>query len=286
MLSIARSANSSRVAHTLVAAVPNERPPEIPRRLSQWERFGIASRALCGSLALPNHTGPIDRAVAAWQWTDHRRRLQWLASRPRLHRTVIVGVVGHRSDDVAQSLTTSLGQVRHDRIVLMAGQPPFHHAVGPSTATYRLEDIESGLRDPTASSAERDALFARTDEGALFIPLERSSQPPDVDSLRRLLTALASHAGVVIIDGGDTLTSSPLATDACDQIIWSTTGPPRTFPAQTIVATWSDQPAACSAQPHATVQVGDGPDSMLELAVVSIAGWADFDAATPMPLGR
>lgn len=273
-------------AQPQVSVVPHDRSARvIPRRVNRWERIGIALGAVSGAHVPPDATGLVDRVVKAWHWTDHRRRLEWLVSRPRLQRTVIVGVVGHRSIEISQSIATELTRVRHDRIVLIAERAPFQHSGGPSTDFPNLESIDSGLRRANISSIERDALFARTEHGALLIPLDRSTPPPDVATFRRLLESLASHAGVVIIDAGTSESPASTTTDFCDQIIYSTTGPRRKLTAQTIVATWGNDPSEDSAEPYASVRVGDDPESMLELAVVSVAGWAQFGAATPVPLG-
>ena len=256
----------------------------IPSRVDRWERIGIVLRAMLG-VHLPRQAmGPADRAERAWQWTEHRRRLEWLAARPRLQRTVVVGVVGHRSTELAHSLSAVLTQLRHDRVVLVAERAPFQHTAGPTTMIHSLESIESGLRHAGTTSSERDALFARTDQGALFIPLARAAGMPDVATFRRLLDSLTTHAGVVIIDAGSSTTPENAPADLCDQIIVSTTGAGPTMSTQTIVAAWGADDSEDPEEHHSAVRMSDDPDSILELAVVSIAGWAQLGAATPLPI--
>jgi hypothetical protein len=168
---------------------------------------------------------------------------------------------------------------------LIAEHAPFHHPLGADTGTYSLESIESGLRRANVTSIERDALFARTAGGSLLIPLDRSAPPPDVATFRRLLGSLASHAGVVLIDYGTSMTPDATTTAFCDQIIYSTTGGHQKVSPQTIVAAWGECSSEESEEPHAVVEINDDPESMLELAVVSIDGWARFGGATPVPLG-
>jgi hypothetical protein len=250
----------------------------IPDRASNRERVAIAARALIGSHRPPGAGGPVDRAARAWEWTDHGRRLEWLLSRPRIHRTVLIGVTGHRPDEVSEALADTFTANRMDRVVLVDG--------GVSAAVSRrlqhsgsgFEAIESALRRRELPSVERDLLFGRTRHGTLVVPRDPATDAPDGSSMNRLCESLATHAGIVVIDCGTYAGVIHL----CDQIVVSTTGPAPRFPAQTIVAVWGD----VQLPQDGGVRVGDDPEAMLELAVVVASGWADLGAGTPVPLRR
>ena len=263
-------------------AVVEKATRALPERVSTGRRIGFAIHALFGLHEPTGADGPLDRARYVWKWTDHTRRLEWLASRPRLLRTVTVGVVGHRSAEVATSLTATLDRVRHDRVVLMAEPAPFDHARRDTTSGPRIRAIEAGLRAPSSRGSNRDALFSRTASGALLVPLDRS-MAPDTAAFHDLLDSLASHAGVVIIDCGTQAAPDP-ATDGCyDQVIHSSTGARQTIPVPTIVARWGGDAPKEPDDQAAGIRMDDDPVSMLELAVVVVAGWAQLGAATPMP---
>ena len=257
----------------------------IPDRSSTRERVAITARALLASHSPAGAGGLIDRGARAWRWTDHERRLEWLLSRPKLRRTVFIGVTGHRHDDVAGSLADALTANRRDRVVLV-------DASTSAAVTRRLlhsgsgfAAIESCLQRGDVPGVERDLLFGRTRHGTLVVPRDLTRARPDGSTMERLSDSLATHARLVVNDCGPSTDPTRSMIDRCDQVVLSTTGPTPRFSAQTIVAVWGEGPLPRDGDHMATCRVADSPESMLELALVVASGWADLGAGTPVPLG-
>lgn len=257
----------------------------IPGRASTRERLAVAGRALIGSHRPPGAGGPVDRAVRAWEWTDHGRRLEWLLSRPRILRTVFLGVTGHRSDEVAEALADALTANRLDRVALVDGSPSAAVSRRLQHPGSGFEAVESSLRRRDLSSVERDQLFGRTCHGTLVVPRDPTTHASDASSMRRLCESLTTHAGLVVIDCGTSEAPNGPMLDLCDQIVVSTTGPIRRFGAQTIAALWGEGGLPRDGNTLAVCRVSDDLEAILELAVVVASGWADLGAGTPVPLG-
>ncbi len=102
----------------------------LPGRVGTAGRIGASVGALLGTVATAGTVDapPLRRAFDMWQWTDRRRRLEWLIRRPRLGRTTTIGVIGADTSgaEVAAGLALTLSAVRPDRVVLVdvdLGQP-------------------------------------------------------------------------------------------------------------------------------------------------------------------
>lgn len=81
-------------------------PVSIPEPLSLAERARIVLRVFGA------RDGGWRRALEAWRWTDHERRLAWLIGRPSLTAGAIIRVTGHRSRELAGWLASAIGSVR------------------------------------------------------------------------------------------------------------------------------------------------------------------------------
>lgn len=272
-------------APTIRAAAGDRARRVVPERAPTRARVTTAISALTGRHRPPGADGPLDRMRHAWAWTDHERRLDWLLTRPRLRRCIFIGVVGHRSDEVAERLAETLDGARTERVVLIDG------GMGGSI-TRRLrevgdgfEAIESSLRRRDVTSIERDLKFGRTKLGTLAVPIDSTATLPDAATMRRLCDSLPAHAGLVVVDCGSQERPNAALVDRCDQIVSSTTGVVPRFDAQTIAALWGDHEPDRTGGQYASHPISDDPSSVSELAVVVAAGWSAIDAATPIPLG-
>jgi hypothetical protein len=218
----------------------------------------------------------------AWTWTDHERRLEWLLTRPRIHRSIFIGVVGHRSDELAETLADTLARARVERVTLVDGSMggAITHRLGALGTGF--EAIASGLQRRDATSFERDLLFGRTRLGTLAVPAPGARLPEDA-TVRRLLDGLTAHAGLIVADCGTLEHQNAQLIERCDQIIMSTTGVAPPCGRQTIGAIWADVELSQEHGLHASHHVSDDPESIAELAVVVAAGWSALGAATPVP---
>jgi hypothetical protein len=257
----------------------------IPDRTPTPERITTALAAFVGRHRPPEAHGPFDRMRQAWAWTEHERRLTWLLTRPRIRRSVIIGVVGHRSDELAESLADTLATARLERVALIDGG-----TAGAITRRLRdvgagVEAIESGLRRRDVTSIERDLLFGRTDRGTLVVPVDPSAPLPDAATMRRLCDSLTVHAGLVVMDCGTVEHPNAALLERCDQVVVSTTGVVPHLDGQTIGAVWGDVELENERGLHASHRISDDPVDIAELAVVVAAGWSAIHAATPVPLG-
>jgi hypothetical protein len=257
----------------------------IPDRTPTAARAVIALQAFVGRHRPPGANGPADRMRQAWTWTEHERRLEWLLTRPRIRRSIFIGVVGHRSDELAESLADTLSAARLERVVLVDG------GIGGSI-TRRLRDlgagfdaIESGLRSRDVTSIERDLLFGRTDLGTLAVPVDPSTPLPDTATMRGLCDALPAHAGLIVLDCGTLERPNAALAERCDQMVVSTTGVVPHTDRQAIGAIWGDGEPTHAHTLHAHHHISDDPVTITELAVIIAAGWSAIDAATPVPLG-
>jgi hypothetical protein len=257
----------------------------IPDRTPMRERVTTALSALVGRQRPSGAHGPFDRMRRAWVWTEHERRLNWLITRPRIHRPISIGVVGHRSDELAESLADTLEAARLERIVLVDGS-----SGGAITRRLReigstFQEIESGLRRRDVTSIERDLLFGRTALGTLAVPVDASAPLPDGATMRRLCDSLVTHAGLVVMDCGPLDHPNAALLERCDQLVVSTTGVIPRLDGQIIVAVWGDTEPSREGGLYAIHNISDDSVSIAELAVVVAAGWSAIDAATPVPLG-
>ena len=260
-------------------AAANHAARAIPDRVSTHERLTIAVRALVGTLRPAGAVGPLDRAARAWEWTNHRRRLEWLLSRPRIDRPVTIGVTGHRSDEVSEALADTLTANRLERVVLVDASPSgalsrrLHHS-GSGAGL-----VESALRRSDLSSIERQGHFGRTRRGSLAVPREHTALEPAVSCVQLLRDAPSS---LTVIDCGTSEAPEAEMTDLCDQIVISTTGRPRPLSAPTIVAVWGEGRVPPRGGSSGLCHISDDLDTMLELAVVVADGWADLAVGPPV----
>lgn len=244
------------------------------------ERIATAVDALLGRHRLPGAGGPLDRMRQAWTWTDHGRRLEWLLTRPRIRRSILIGVLGHRSDELAESLADTLAAVRLERVALVDGGGAITRRLAEPGAGF--ETIASGLQRRDVTSFERDLLFGRTRLGTLAVPAAPSTRRPDDAIVRSLIDGLTSHAGLIVVDCGMPEHPNAALLERCDQIVVSTTGVVPPCERQTIVAVWRGAESGREGGP-AGHHVSDDPESIAELAVVVAAGWSALGAATPLP---
>lgn len=257
----------------------------LPDRTPTRERVTTAISAFVGRRRPRGAHGPFDRMRQAWAWTEHERRLAWLVSRPRIHHPISIGVVGHRSDELAESLADTLETARLERTVLVDGGPG-----GAITRRLRelgstFQEIESGLRRRDVTSIERDLLFGRTALGTLAVPVDPSAALPDGATMRRLCDSLTAHAGLIVMDCGPLEHPNAALLERCDQVVVSTTGVIPRLDGQVIGAVWGDTEPSHERGMYAIYNICDDPVSIAELAVVVAAGWSAIDAATPVPLG-
>jgi hypothetical protein len=257
----------------------------IPGRTPTPERILIALNAFVGRHRPPGARGPVDRMRQGWAWTEHERRLDWLLTRPRILRSILIGVVGHRSDELAESLADTLAAARLERVALVDGG-----TAGSITRRLRevgagFEAVESGLRRTDLTSIERDLLFGRTDLGTLAVPVDPTAPLPDAATMRRLCDTLPNHAGLIVIDCGTLELPNAALMERCDQMVVSTTGVVPHVDGQAIGAIWGGVQLPQERNLHASHHISDDAVSIAELAVVVAAGWSAIDAATPVPLG-
>ncbi len=264
----------------------DDRSPRIvPDRTPTAGRILTALQAFAGRHRPPGARGPFDRMRQAWAWTEHERRLDWLLTRPRIRRSIFIGVMGHRSDELAESLADTLSAARLERVALVDGG-----IAGSITRRLRdvgagFEAIESGLRRRDVTSIERDLLFGRTDLGTLAVPVDPSAPLPDAATMRRLCDSLPAHAGLIVIDCGTFEHPNAALTERCDQMVVSTTGIVPQVDGQAIGAIWGGVELPPERNLYASHHISDDPVSIAELAVIVAAGWSAIDAATPVPLG-
>ncbi|MDH3250322.1 MAG: EsaB/YukD family protein, partial [Acidimicrobiia bacterium] len=211
----------------------------VPDRMQSPERIATAVAAFLGRRRHPGARGPLDRMREAWTWTDHERRLEWLLTRPRIHRSIFIGVVGHRSDELAETLADTLARARVERVALVDGGMggAITHRLGVLGTGF--EAIASGLQRRDVTSFEQDLLFGRTRLGTLAVPAPGAHLPEDA-TVRGLLDGLTAHAGLIVVDCGTLEHQNAQLMERCDQIIMSTTGVAPPCDRQTIGAIWAD----------------------------------------------
>ncbi len=257
----------------------------IPDRTPTSTRITMALAAFVGRHRPPGAHGPLDRMRQAWAWTEHERRLDWLLTRPRIHRSIFIGVVGHRSDELAESLADTLTAARLERVALVDGGTGGAVTRRLRAAGAGIEAIESGLRRRDVTSIERDLLFGRTQFGTLAIPVDPSTPLPDAATMRRLCDSLTAHAGLIVVDCGTLEQPNAALLERCDQIVVSTTGAVPHLDGQAIGAIWGGAELTQERGLFASHHISDDRVSVTELAVIVAAGWSAIDAATPVPLG-
>jgi hypothetical protein len=282
---VARQTGAPPASPSVRVAAHDRANRVIPDRTPKAGRVLTALSALIGRHRPPHSHGPLDRMRRAWEWTDHGRRLEWLLTRPRIRRSVFVGVVGHRSDELAERLADTVAASRLERVVLVDSSGTAAISRRLRVRGAGLETIESGLRRRDITSIERDLLFGRTNRGTLVVPTDPSHPPPAAATMRRLCDSLRAHAGLIVVDCGTPETPNAALLESCDQIVVSSTGAMPRFEVQTIAATWGGDEPPPDRDLYASRQVSDDPTSVTELAVVVASGWSAIDAATPVPLG-
>lgn len=278
----------TRPRHHVVPPRPvaqSERPTRVlPEPTDLTERIRLVVGAWRGSVRPRGARGRIDRARAAWVWTDHRRRLEWLLARPGMARSVVIGVVGHRSDDITTRLASVFSGTRLERVVVVDGDYEGHRLSRRATgAAVRPETVVSGMRRRDLMSVERDRLFARLGNGALIVPTDPHRAAPDAGAHRRLLDSLTGHAGIVVVDCGPSDRADATILLHCDQVVDASFGRTLHHAAQTVAVGWEDAPDAAEA--FATHHLDESDTGILELAVILAGGWSALDISGPLPHG-
>ncbi len=204
-------------------ASPTERTSRvIPERLTTRQRIIEAGRALVGSRVTPRalDCGAKERVADMWRWTDHGRRLDWIIGRPRLHRTVTIGVITQTdsgaSAHTAVDVATALSAARADRVILVDGDPE-------RAGVTRLTGV--GALTVVGAADGVDSLDARFGSGTITVLGcdMRAGTTPGFDVYRRMLDRIRPSAGVVVIDCGPA--GSSRLPDLCEQIVLVTDGP-------------------------------------------------------------
>ena len=285
-LRAAADPTASSPAESTIKVDPDARATRVvPDRIRDRDRLTISLKAFVGINRPSGAASSFERARAAWEWTDHRTRLHWLISRPRMDRSVTIGVMGHRSDEVAEGVGRSFSEARPDRVVVIDGDLEHARISRRLPAGTTLEEIESGLRRRDLGSVARDRLFEQLPGGVLAIPLDPSAAAPDSATLRRLLESLTRHAAIAVIDCGSIQRPNAAALEACDQVVVSTTGPSPHIPAQTTIAVWDDHMDPIPGEAYAVHQISERVAAHSELAAILASGWSLLGIATPVPLG-
>lgn len=241
------------------------RAPDLPVPLSFTERLLVTTRALLGVIRPTGVQGARARAVSAWQWTDHGRRLAWLIGRPSTARTPIISVSGHRSAEIAEQLALAFTSTRPEPVVLVDGDPAgklSRHLDGPDLS---WKTLAQSLSDPTFGRLQRDRLFACSPAGLPMIPAAEES----AEHLETVLHALSRHRAIVIVDEG----ASPGGAPAADHAVISTIGAAITPPGA-ILARWGMQASATQQDVASQVPMDGMAYRILELAAVVAGRWA------------
>lgn len=256
----------------------------VPQPVPVSQRLRVTLQAAAGLTRPGGASGIIERAVAGWKWTDHRTRLDWLISRPRMHHPVIVGVVGHRSDELSLGVAEALAVARSERVVLVNSDTQKIRGSARLGALDTLTNIETSLRRSDLGSVARDRLFNQLPGGLLAIGLGDPTSVPG--SVGHLLTMLNTHAAIVVIDCGEIGFRNADMLGSCDQVILSTTGEWSPMTQQTIVASWGALGPVVPDGAYAVHRVSEDEITHIELAVILASGWDSVGIATPVPLSR
>ena len=238
--------------------------PDLPAALTTFERLLVTARAVRGRAHPTGRDGPWARAVLAWRWTDHGRRLRWLITRPAAPRAPATSVSGHRSAEIAEQLALAFASTRTEPVVLVDGDP----AGRLSRHVERSgswEAIARDLTDPALGRLQRDRLLARSPAG---IPLVSAAEGI-TEHIEGVVRALSRGGAIVIVDEGPTPQESPVG----DQAVISTFGHPITTTGAIIVA-WGPGAAAISDGGARHVLMDGKPFRMLELAAIVAGRWA------------
>jgi hypothetical protein len=193
----------------------------VPERQVRRRRVLDAIRALLGTRSARQTIDGTawERMTGTWRWGDHHRRLEWIIGRPRLTRTVTIGVCtpadGGTSAVLAIEIARSLAAARADRVLLMDGDPV---RAGVTRS--------AGGRNHTISSVAEgvevvDARF-RVDRVAVLGCDLSGTDIPDFGMYRRALDRIRPSAGIVVIDCGPV---GSLLADLCEQIVVVTDSP-------------------------------------------------------------
>lgn len=239
--------------------------PELPVALSTFERLLVTARALRGRAHPTGTDGPWARAVSAWQWTDHGRRLRWLIARPTAVPAPAISVSGHRSAEIGEQLALAFASTRTEPVVLVDGDPVGRLSRHVEASRASREAIARDLTDPALGRLQRDRLLACSPAG---IPLVSAIEGKP-EQIERVVRALSRRGAIVIVDEGPAPQESPVG----DQAVISTIGPPIATTGA-IIAVWGSEAAAISDAGAPHVLMDGRPFRMLELAAIVAGRWA------------
>jgi hypothetical protein len=192
--------------------------PPLPEHLGIFRRVTATADAFFGVSRLGDtiDAPPWARARSMWAWTDMGRRLRWLIGRPKLRRTVMIGVVsiGSGGAEVAMALAEALAAYRQDRVVLLDGEPK------QGSATSMMPGRRVTVGEVARSSVALDARFGAVGFVGVGSVSHDECSPA---TYRAAIERIRHHAALVVIDCGQ-IGSAPLA-DMCDQIVLVTSQP-------------------------------------------------------------
>lgn len=246
--------------------------PDLPLALSMPERLLVTARALRGQIHPPGVSGPWARAVRAWQWTDHDRRLRWLIARSPSARGQLISASGHRSAEIGEQLALAFASTRREPVVLVDGDPAGRLSRHLVESGASWAELARDLADPTLGRLERDRLFARSPAG---LPLLAAAEGI-TEHFETVLTTLCGHGIIVIVDEGPAPQRSPVG----DPSVISTIGDVTPAPGA-IVAAWGSEAPAIPEDGTPHVLMDGKPSRMLELAATVAGRWA-----MPEPAGQ
>lgn len=182
------------------------------------------------SLSRPQRVAALERALGAWEASDHRRRLDSLITAPRLARCLVVAVVspkgGVGKTTISVLLGTLLSMLRNDRVVAVDASPDYGTLGRSLTPEHRIcvDELLEVLDHPALTATLLDSSLGRGAHGLMVLPAprnpERMSQLGS-ESYRRLVDKLRTMVGVVILDCGAGLHGPPTtaALAAADQLV-------------------------------------------------------------------
>lgn len=204
--------------HTTDALTPGQRALKaLPARIGAPRRCTYAAAAFLGLISTPQtmDARARDRARDMWRWTDHARRLEWIIGRPRLRRTLAIGVVSFAPGgaDLAVQLATALASARSNRVVLIDNRPDGAPRAIP------------GHRHSIPGMVERRSVGAGADtSGSTTVGADTvAGTYPSYVSHRIALERAHPEAGLVVVDFGAGADARWIA--SCDQMVVATNRP-------------------------------------------------------------